>query len=386
MTHDGSYRATHDHSAREAPDRGSPPCAPEPVTGTRTLDWGTRLADAIRAALARGDRPRAQRLALEGDGLARDLAREYTFMLHGLGITVRIVLGQLVDLAAARPVSGWRDADTSDAMLVELLRRLSSGLRASLPACTGGAGDSSAPDPVASTVSDLAQRCSAALSDAQVRFVEDQARRAQAVMTALGEPDPERACAALDAKDQAYLALHDPLVRFMADAFAWVYRHGGAPALTAFHLATADAQRTGFEKWEHLPVAEFAALTAFLLRQHMGRVTVEEDTRRFTFRQSPCGSGGRLIADGAYDGPDALSRVDEPGPLSFGAPPVPVYCTHCAIWNGAATLRWFGRVHWVFEQPARPDGGCTLNLYKRREDTPEAYVRRVALPAVAPAP
>ena len=170
----------------------------------------------------------------------------------------------------------------------------------------------------------------------------------------------------------------------MADSFAWVLRHFGTQALLDFHLATAEGQRAGFEKWEQLPAAEFAAMTAFLLKQHMGQVQVQEDERRFTIHQSPCGSGGRLQLDGAYAAsparPQALPYVEQPGPLTFGEPRMPVYCTHCAIWNGTATLRWFGRAQWVFEGPAQADGSCTLHIYKRREDAPADYTRRVALP------
>ena len=371
--------------------------------GARAPDWGVRLADAMRAAIEAGDLATARRLARQGDGLARDLAREYTFMVHGLGITVRIVLGQLRDLQAAAPAEARHDAAASEAALVELLRRLLTGLRASVAArrtskrsrseASEGSNaklptsqDPMSQDPTPQMLSALAQACGDALADAQAECVRDQAQRADDVMNALVGSDARRACTALDDKDRAYLALHDPLVRFMADGFAWVYHRGGAQALTEFHLATAQAQRAGFEKWEHLPTDEFAALTAFLLRQHIGRVSVEHSGGRFTIRQSPCGSGGRLVAAGAYAGPDALPSVDGPAPLTFGMPRMPVYCTHCAIWNGAATLRWFGRVHWVFEQPARADGGCTLHLFERREDTPADYLRCVSLPAAAGAP
>ena len=60
--------------------------------------WSERLSDRIRAALDAGDRELARRLALEGDGEARSLAKEYTLMYKGLGITVRVLLGLLGDL------------------------------------------------------------------------------------------------------------------------------------------------------------------------------------------------------------------------------------------------------------------------------------------------
>ena len=64
-------------------------------------EWGRRLSDAIRAALDAGDLHAARRLALEGDGQARSLAKEYALMYRGLGITVRVLLRLLSDTASA---------------------------------------------------------------------------------------------------------------------------------------------------------------------------------------------------------------------------------------------------------------------------------------------
>jgi hypothetical protein len=339
---------------------------PEPGPSARERSaWATRLSDRMRAALAGGDVAAAQQLALHGDGQTRDLAREYAFMIHGLGFTLQILLRLLLETAARGPAA--------EADLATLLTRLLQALR-------DGAEDN-APSPAAGTSPTLlADACIGALKARQQRFTLDQARRADEVVQALAQGQAEPAIALLDAKDQAYLALHDPMVRFMADSFAWVFRHFGEKALLDFHLAGAEAQRAGFEKWEQMPAAEFAATTAFLLKQHMGRLEVREDERRFTIQQSLCGSGGRLRLGGAYDGPQALPFVEGPDPLTFGEARMPVYCTHCAIWNGTATLRWFGRAQWVFEQPAREDGSCTLHIYKRREDIPADYARAVGLP------
>jgi hypothetical protein len=331
--------------------------------------WGVRLGDKVRAALARGDIASARHLALHGDGQARNLAREYAFMVRGLGLTLRLLLRLLVQ-AATRGGTPVGATDGLAAVVLRLLRGLRDGAGEPQPLPEAGA------DPA-----QLADACVQGLDASEERFALDQDRLAEEVVRMLGAGDAPAATALLDAKDRAYLALHDPMVRFMADGFAWVLGHFGARALLEFHLVTAEGQRAGFEKWESLSAGEFAATTAFLLRQHMGQVLVEEDDRRFTIRQSPCGSGGRLNLGGAYAGPQPLPLVEEPGPLTFGEPRMPVYCTHCAVWNGTATLSWFGRAQWVFEQPARADGGCTLHIYKRREDAPADYTRRVALPA-----
>jgi hypothetical protein len=349
----------------------------------RVHDWGTRLGDSMRAALADGDVESARRLALQGDDRARDLAREYTFMARGLGVTLDVLLHLLREAHArgaadAAGAGDARQASERDGDLAIVLRRLLQGLRDSVG--DGRPPADAANVPARATVTELADAVGQALAASQVHFTTDQARRADDVALALAEGRTQDATALLDAKDRAWLALHDPLVRFMADAFAWMLGHFGAQGLLRFHLDTAEGQRTGFEKWERMPPDEFAATTAFLLRQHMGQVQVDEDERRFTIRQSPCGSGGRLRLGGAYAGPNALPFVEESGPLTFGEPRMPVYCTHCAIWNGSATLRWFGRAQWVFERPAQAEGSCTLHIYKRREDTPESYSRRVALP------
>jgi hypothetical protein len=185
----------------------------------------------------------------------------------------------------------------------------------------------------------------------------------------------------IEAKERgAYLPRHDSLVRFMADTFAWVLRHRGEQELLQFHLATAERQRPGFERWERMPAAEFAWTSAYLLKQHMGQVSVSEDEEKFTIVQTPCGSGGRLRRAGAYDRPEGLPFVETPGPLTFGEKRLPVYCSHCAIWNGVATLRWFGRAHWVFDGPAREDGSCRLHIYKQSERAPADYATRLGEP------
>jgi hypothetical protein len=306
-------------------------------------DWGERLSDRIRRAIGAGDRAGARRLALEGDGQARSLAKEYALMYRGLGITLRVLLPLLATRAA-------RVTAASDA-LAALLARFRGDMLALGEGLPPEAGEDT----------------EGLLGRLEARFTAEQARLAEEVVRALDAGDSPAAQAALDRKERGqYVPLHDRMVRFMAEAFGWVLDHFGAAELERFHLETAEGQRAGFEAWERLAPAEFARTTAFLLKQHMGTVEVHEDAERFTVVQRPCGSGGRLRLAGAYAGPGALPLVDTPGPLTFGQPSLPVYCSHCPIWNGVAPLRWFGHPHWVFEEPSRPDGSCTLHVEKRR--------------------
>lgn len=342
--------------------------------------WGERLADAARAAIAKGDFAGARRLALEGDGQAHSLAKEYAFMVRGLGITIRVILGLLGETARG-PRAGAAAVDALTRLAARFADDLSGDAGAGSPATEAlaaaprsqaGAGASAA-DPAATLGRALAD-ATRELSQREDRFVREQAQLAQRVVQALDAGDPSSAHAALDAREAGhYLPLHDCLIRFMADSMAWVLTHFGAQELTRFHLATAEGQRAGFDKWESMDAARFAWTSAFLFKLHMGQVAVSEDDEKFTIEQRPCGSGGRLRSGGAYEGAGALPYVEQPGALTFGQPRLPVYCSHCPVWNGVATMRWYGRAHWVFEDPARADGSCTVHIYKRRDATPAAY-------------
>jgi hypothetical protein len=343
------------------------------------VEWGRRLSDVLRAALESGDLAFARRLALEGDGQARSLAKEYTFMYRGLGITIRVLLPLLRETAMrADASSGGADSAFAAASLIYRFRNdIAESMRRvwSDRVCASESQGS---------LEEELERTARVLETGEARFEQEQARLADEVVRAIDARDVECALALLNRKEQdQYLPLHDRLVRFMAESFGWVLRRFGAEELLRFQLATAEGQRPGFEKWEKMPAAEFAWTSAFLLKQHMGQVTVREDDTKFTFDQTLCGSGGRLRLGGAYTGPDALPFVETPGPLTFGQPRLPVYCSHCPVWNGVATLRWFGRAHWVFENAARADGGCRFHIYKKREDAPAEYARQLTLAAGA---
>lgn len=333
-------------------------------------DWGTRLSDRIRAALAAGDLARARRLATEGDGQARSLDKEYALMYRGLGVTLRVLLDLVPPTLARLP------SPAAALAIADLLGRFRDDMRAlgGVDAAAARAGSASGGAGVEAELDGTRQL----LGEAEAHFMHEQARLAREVVAAIDAGDAAAATRLLHVKErEGYVPPHDRMIRFMADVFAWVLRHGGPAALLRFHLATADAQRDGFEKWDRLPAADFARATAFLLKQHMGEVRVTEETERFTMVQTPCGSGGRLRTGGAYAGPAALPFVEEAGPLTLAEPAMAVYCTHCPIWNGVAPLGWFGHAQWVFDRPARADGSCTLHVYKRPADIPGDYTRRL---------
>ena len=342
-------------------------------------EWGERLSDRIRRAIAAGDLGSARRLAIEGDGQARSLEKEYALMYKGLGITLRVLVGLLVDTVGP---AGPDAAGSPAAALGSLLRRFCVDMRALMasaypPEALAAALPGRGPDEVGELGEEVGATA-ALLAAAEACFSREQARLAAEVLRALEAGDAEAVRIGLDRKEQGqYVPLHDRMVRFMAESFGFVLERFGVTALERFHFAAAEGQRRGFDGWEAMAPAEFARATAFLLKQHMGRVEVREDAERFTIVQRPCGSGGRLRLAGAYAGRSALPLVEEPGALTLGRRDFPVYCSHCPIWNGLASVEWFGHPHWVFEDPARADGSCTLHVYKDRDAAPAEYYRRL---------
>jgi hypothetical protein len=338
--------------------------------------WGVRLSDRIRAALDGGRWADAERLCLEGDGQARSLAKEYALMYKGLGITLRVLLDLAADACARTPSAA------AERSLVQVLGAFRRDLARLIEAAYGppppvpGPGDHAEPASLAAGL----QATRDLLAAGEERFDGGQAALASAVLDALQARDAGRARALLDRKERGqYVPIHDRMIRFMAEMFGWVLSAYGPEALYRFQRGAAEGQRRGFEGWERLAPAAFAQATAFLLKQHMGEVTVREDEARYTIVQAPCGSGGRLRLAGAYDGPGALPFVEHAGPLTHGQGRFPVYCSHCPVWNAVAPLEWFGHPHWVFDDPARPDGSCTLHVYKRRDDAPAGYARALGV-------
>ncbi len=333
--------------------------------------WGRRLTDQVKEVLADRRLDEALRLVGEGDGQTKSLAKEFAMMFRGLGITIRVMLPLLGSTAAVEDAPARIE-------LIGILRRFREQMRATMSDVYD---DPSIPlrpcaDPVPGSVDEETAKTVSLLAESEYCFDIEQTQLAERIVSAIGRGDVDDALALIEFKERRqYVPLHDHLVRFMADAFGWVYAQFGPDELMRFHLATAEGQRRGFEKWDQLEASEFARISAFLLKQHMGTVEVREDEEKFTIEQTPCGSGGRLQVSGAYEGAHALPVVRDIGPLTLGQPSLPVYCTHCPVWNTVATLRWFGRPHWVFENAARRDGSCTLHVYKRRDGAPREYVQ-----------
>jgi len=99
----------------------------------------------------------------------------------------------------------------------------------------------------------------------------------------------------------------------------------------------------------------------------------------------PCGSGGRLVLEGKYQGPDALLTVKGKQFLTYGRDSFPVYCAHEPVME-RQDIEAHG-APFVVVEPAHELGKehCNFIIYKDRSKVPAKYYERLGLKKPAPA-
>lgn len=210
-------------------------------------------------------------------------------------------------------------------------------------------------------------------------FRREQAAVSEKIVEALKSKDGPAVRKLLDEKEAQFLPIHDFFVETLATIFNWAYTTCGDEALFEVLEGSAESQKAGFDAWEQMSTEDFARATAFLANSHMGNITVEEDEEKFTFINDPCGSGGRMMRKGWFDEGGKFARVKGAQPQTFGKEGLPVYCAHCAVWNGIMTTRWYGSIQWAIEPPDKPEEPCRMHIYKDRDKIPEKFYKALGL-------
>ena len=113
---------------------------------------------------------------------------------------------------------------------------------------------------------------------------------------------------------------------------------------------------------------------------HATQFELVEEPERFTFILGPCGSGMRLIQEGAYRGKRALPLSVRPTLSTFMSSDYPSYCNHCSE-MGHASLR-FNKAVFIVEgwTPLREQGLCLQHTYKEGHLPPDEFYHRAGLP------
>jgi hypothetical protein len=115
------------------------------------------------------------------------------------------------------------------------------------------------------------------------------------------------------------------------------------------------------------------------LRGHLQPLHIEEDEEKVIIQMLPCGSGGRLVLEGKYEGPDAFLRLNKPQKLTYDRPNFPVYCAHEPAME-LIDIEYHGYPSVVIE-PGKELGRdpCSFIIYKDPKKIPRKYYERLGL-------
>src|ERR1700689_782659 len=125
-----------------------------------------------------------------------------------------------------------------------------------------------------------------------------------------------------------FLSMHDLYRNWTAATLSFVGRRFGDKGLE-------EAMDEGVKAWwvpslDKMPQGVRARVKMFAagLRAHLQPLHIEEDDEKVVIQMRPCGSGGRLVLEGKYEGPDALLTIEGKQFLTYGRDSFPVYCAH----------------------------------------------------------
>jgi hypothetical protein len=213
-------------------------------------------------------------------------------------------------------------------------------------------------------------------------------------MEALEKGDIEKAKEWIRRSDQTKDVIHDLYLQWITALLSHIYDNHGEDAAVRAVRDTATAGQSGwalpFMKAKETLLREkgFKGYIEFLVdvwRQHSmyPGTTFEEDDEKITLTMKQCGSGGRLINMGAYEGPFGYRKLKKAGPHTWGEEDLPLYCSHCSWVHEIAPLMYGGEGAqlWVHASPfpKKPGDPCIYYFYKDPKKIPEKYYKRIGM-------
>lgn len=196
---------------------------------------------------------------------------------------------------------------------------------------------------------------------------------------AIDAGDAQTAKELIDRAVEQWSGLKDYSINWIASLLTFITDELGEDAVERALRSTGETfvrpRRTSEHLWGDVPAAQRAKVIARSMLANMGTVAVSEDDEKITLGFQ-CGSGGKLIDDGRYEGEHAYSTLGERAPRTFDRDSMWVYCAHCSVNNEIQPVEW-GDVPTSIEfPPERAGEPCVHHVYKNAAAIPDtAYVR-----------
>ena len=196
---------------------------------------------------------------------------------------------------------------------------------------------------------------------------------------AIDAGDGETAKALLDRAVAQWAGLKDYSINWITSLLTFITDELGEEAVERALRKTGDEfvrpRRDTGTRWADLPASARAKVIARSMLGNMGAVDVSEDDEKITlsFR---CGSGGKLIEDGRYEGEHAYATLREPSGRTFSRDELWVYCAHCSVNNEIQPVEWGEAPTSIEYPPTRAGEPCVHHVYKDVAAIPaDAYER-----------
>jgi hypothetical protein len=201
--------------------------------------------------------------------------------------------------------------------------------------------------------------------------------------TAIAQGRPGDAMVLIDHAVEQWSGLKDYSINWITSLLTFIGEEMGEDAVERALRKTGDEfvrprRDTGTE-WGSLPAAARAKVIARAMLANMGTVEVEEDDEKIVL-SFQCGSGGKLIDDGRYDGDDAYLRLRERSPRTFMRDELWVYCAHCSVNNEIQPVEWGGTPSSVEHPPHAAGEPCVHHIYKDVTKVPADAYERIGMP------
>jgi hypothetical protein len=218
-------------------------------------------------------------------------------------------------------------------------------------------------------------------------FTEEQLREMERrtldrLCDAIDSGDPDKAKKIAQRMYNEFLSMHDLYRNWVTGTLSAIARRYGDEALDEIMV-------DGVRAWWQPIVASMPkgseALAARVkmfaagLQGHLQPLEITEDDEKVTIKLCPCGSGGRLISEGKYEGKDAFYTIKKGQNLSYGRDDYPVYCAHEYAMEKVDIEE--NGTPMVVVEPAEKLGRdyCSLVIYKDPEAVPLKYFERIGM-------
>jgi hypothetical protein len=189
--------------------------------------------------------------------------------------------------------------------------------------------------------------------------------------------------ALLDKAVDQWSSLKDYSINWITSLLTFIGEELGEEAVERALRKTGDEfvrprRETGTD-WGSLPASVRAKVIARAMVGNMGTVDVDEDDDKIVL-SFQCGTGGRLIDEGRYEGDQAYLTLREKSGRTFMRDGLPVYCAHCSVNNEMQPVEWGGAPTSIEHPPERKGEPCVHHIYKDVAAIPDDAYERIGKP------